>query len=193
MAQFDAAILSARISAISTWITGKLRSYAPMKPVVVISTMCICPIWHWTPSSATGSWSVFQQVFCAQRNHYDYFRSGEWRYWCQYLYFSWRLNWTRLLYFQIQYNIIVRTGRRTYPRYFKLEFAFNRAKFYARPRRNDPAKVELQAQVIELRLRGWSFPAIAKYLDISVGTAWNMFRHAVISSARLQREVVKKA
>lgn len=33
-------------SVISTWITGKLRSYAPMKPVVVISTMCTCPIWH---------------------------------------------------------------------------------------------------------------------------------------------------
>ena len=68
----------------------------------------------------------------------------------------------------------MRTGRRTYPRYFKLEFAFNRAKYIAQPRTFDPAKIELQAQVIELRLRGWSFPAIARHLDISVGTAWNL-------------------
>ena len=65
-------------------------------------------------------------------------------------------------------------SRRTYPGYFRIEFAFDRAKYYAQPRSVDPAKVELQAQVIELRLRGWSFPAIAKHLDISVGTAWNM-------------------
>ena len=80
----------------------------------------------------------------------------------------------KFIHFQIQYNIIVRTGRRTYPRYFKIKFAFNRAKYHAQPRSIDPAKVELQAQVIELRLRGWSFPAIAKHLGISVGTAWNM-------------------
>jgi hypothetical protein len=113
-------------------------------------------------------------VFCAQRNHYDYFRSGEWRYWCQYLYFSWRLNWTRLLYFQIQYNIIVRTGRRTYPRYFKIEFAFNRAKYIAQRRAVDSARLGLQAKVLELHSKGWSFPAIAKQLNISVGTAWNI-------------------
>ena len=82
-----------------------------------------------------------------------------------------------LIYFQIQYNIIVRTGRRTYPRYFKLEFAFHRAKYQSQPRPINPAKVELQAQVIKLRSKGWSFPAIAKYLDISVGTAWNMVRN----------------
>ncbi len=69
---------------------------------------------------------------------------------------------------------MLRTGRRTYPRYFRVEFAFDRAKYIARLHPIDPAKVELQAQVIELRLRGWSFPAIAKHLDISVGTAWNM-------------------
>ena len=68
----------------------------------------------------------------------------------------------------------MRTGSRTYPRYCKLEFAFNRAKRIAQPRTVDSAKIELQAQVIELRLVGWSFPAIAKYLDISVGTAWNL-------------------
>src|SRR2546423_1736195 len=79
-----------------------------------------------------------------------------------------------LLYFQIQYNIIVRTGRRTYPRYFKLEFAFNRAKYHAQPRPIDAAKLELQAQVIGLRSKGWSFPAIAKHLNTSVGTAWNL-------------------
>ena len=79
-----------------------------------------------------------------------------------------------LMYFQIQYNIIVRTGRRTYPRYFKLEFAFNRAKRIAQPRTVDPAKLELQTQVIELRSKGWNFPAIARHLDISVGTVWNI-------------------
>ena len=78
------------------------------------------------------------------------------------------------MYFKINYNIIVRTGRRTYPRYFRVEFAYNRAKYKAQPRLINPAKVELQAQVIELRLRGWSFPAIAKHLDISVGTTWNI-------------------
>ena len=68
----------------------------------------------------------------------------------------------------------MRTGRRTYPRYFRVEFAFNRAKYYLQPRLIDPAKVTLRAQVIALRSKGWSFPAIAKHLDISVGTAWNM-------------------
>ena len=81
-----------------------------------------------------------------------------------------------LLYFQIQYNIIDRTGRRTYPRYFKLKFAFNRAKYQPQPRSIDLAKVELQTQVIELRSRGWSFPAIARQLNISVVTAWNMVK-----------------
>jgi hypothetical protein len=80
------------------------------------------------------------------------------------------------MYFQIQYNIIVRTGSRTYPRYFKLQFAFNRAIYRTQPRLIDPAKVKLIAQVGELRSKGWSFPAIAKHLDISVGTAWNMGR-----------------
>ncbi len=83
-------------------------------------------------------------------------------------------NKVHLLYFQIQYNIIVRTGRRTYPRYFRIDFAFNRAKYRAQPRPINITKLQLQAQVIELRSKGWSFPAIAKRLDISVGTAWNM-------------------
>ena len=65
-------------------------------------------------------------------------------------------------------------GRRTCPRYFKLEFAFCRAKYAYQPRPIDPAKIELQAKVIELRLKGWSFPAIAKLFNISVGAAWNM-------------------
>jgi hypothetical protein len=83
----------------------------------------------------------------------------------------------RLLYFQIQYNIIVRTGRRTYPRYFRVEFAFNRAKYRAQPRPVDPEKVKLNAKALELRSNGWSFPAIAAHLGISVGTAWNMVKH----------------
>lgn len=74
----------------------------------------------------------------------------------------------------MQYNIIVRTGRRMYPRYFRVEFAFNRAKYPAQTRSIDPTKLKLQAQVIELRSKGCSYPAIAKILDISVGTAWNM-------------------
>ena len=83
---------------------------------------------------------------------------------------------TMYMYFQIQYNIIVRTGRRTYPRYFKLEFAFHRAKYQVQPRLIDPVKLGLQAKVIELRSEGWSYPAIAKYKDISVGTAWNLVK-----------------
>jgi hypothetical protein len=71
---------------------------------------------------------------------------------------------------------LLRTGRRTYPRYFKLEFAFARAKYINQPRPIDSAKKELQGKVIELRSEGWSFPAIAKYLNISVGTAWNIFQ-----------------
>ena len=70
----------------------------------------------------------------------------------------------------------MRKGRRTYPRYFKLEFAFNRAKYQAQSRPVDPAKVELQAQAIKLRSNGWSFPAIAARLRISVGTVWNMVK-----------------
>ena len=83
----------------------------------------------------------------------------------------------RLLYFQIQYNIIVRTGRCTYPRYFKLDFAFNRAKYKVQPRPVDPAKAELQIHVIEFRSKGWSFPTIVSHLGISVGIAWNMFNY----------------
>ena len=66
------------------------------------------------------------------------------------------------------------TGRRTYPRYFRVEFAFQRAKYQNQPCPIDPARMKLQAQVIELRSKGWSFPAIAKHLNISVGTVWNM-------------------
>ena len=68
----------------------------------------------------------------------------------------------------------MRTGRRTYPRYFKVEFAFSRVKYQPQPRVIDSTKVKLQAKVIELRSKGWSYPAIAKHLHISVGTAWNM-------------------
>jgi hypothetical protein len=75
--------------------------------------------------------------------------------------------------FYLGYTAVVPTGRRTYPRYFSVEFAFNRTKYTSQPRPIDPARVELQAQVIELRSKGWSFPAIAKLLNISVGTAWN--------------------
>ena len=83
------------------------------------------------------------------------------------------------MYFQIQYNIIVRMGRRMYPRYFKLDFAFHRAKYQNQPCPNDPAKLKLQAQVIELRSKGWSYPAIAKHLNISVGTAWNVAKRKI--------------
>ena len=69
---------------------------------------------------------------------------------------------------------MLRTGRRTYPRYFKLEFAFHRAKYQSQPRQSDPARAQLQAKIIELRSQGWSFPAIARHLGISVGTVWNM-------------------
>lgn len=72
------------------------------------------------------------------------------------------------------YKAVVPTGRRTYPRYFTFVFSFNRARYQAQPRPVDHVKVELQAHVIELRSKGWSYPAIAKHLDISVGTAWNM-------------------
>jgi len=63
-----------------------------------------------------------------------------------------------------------------YPRYFTVEFAFHRAKYTSQPHPVDPAKIKLQAQVVELRSRGWSFPAISKYLNNSVGTAWNISR-----------------
>jgi hypothetical protein len=76
--------------------------------------------------------------------------------------------------FKAEGTNIVPTGHRTYPRYFKLEFAFHRAKYVAQLRPIDSEKMELQTKVVELRLKGWSFPAIARYLDISVGTVWNM-------------------
>jgi hypothetical protein len=76
-------------------------------------------------------------------------------------------------------NRIVPTGRRTYPRYFKLVFTFNRAKYPAQPRPIDPEKIELQIKVIELRSKGLSYPAIAKFLNISVGTTWDLARHKI--------------
>ncbi len=44
----------------------------------------------------------------------------------------------------------------------------------SQPRPIDPAKIKIQEQVVELRSLGWSFPAIAKHLNISVGTVWNV-------------------
>ena len=41
----------------------------------------------------------------------------------------------------------------------------------------DPAKIELQVKVIELHSNGWSYPAIAKHLNIRVGTAWNLSKN----------------
>ncbi|MBA3868332.1 MAG: helix-turn-helix domain-containing protein [Anaerolineae bacterium] len=34
--------------------------------------------------------------------------------------------------------------------------------------------MELKAKVIELRSQRWSFPAIARHLDISVGIVWHI-------------------
>ena len=85
----------------------------------------------------------------------------------------------RLLYFQIQYNIIVRTGRRTYPRYFRVEFAFNRAKYRKLPRAVDPMKVELREKISELRSNGESYPEIAGRLGISVGNVWNIANYKI--------------
>ena len=65
------------------------------------------------------------------------------------------------------------------PRYFKLEFAFHRAKYQVHPRLIDPQKLKLKAEVVELRSQGWSFPAIARRLGISVGTAWNIANHQI--------------
>ena len=76
--------------------------------------------------------------------------------------------------FNLGYKAVVPTGRRTYPRYFRVEFAFNRAKYKAQPRPIDPTKLKLQAKVIELRTQGWSFAAIATRLNMSIGTVWNM-------------------
>jgi hypothetical protein len=85
--------------------------------------------------------------------------------------------WQRLHLSRI-YTVVL-SGRRTYPRYFKLEFAFHRAKYTSQPRHIDPAKIQLQAQVIDLRSKEWSFPAIAKHLNISVGTAWNLTKNKI--------------
>jgi hypothetical protein len=56
----------------------------------------------------------------------------------------------------------------------KLNLVLIEQKYTTQPRVVDREKIKLQSQVIELRSRGGSFPAIAKHLDISVGTAWNM-------------------
>ena len=47
-----------------------------------------------------------------------------------------------------------RMGRRTYPRYFKLEFAFRRVVYQIRSRIIDPTTAELQAHVVERRSQG---------------------------------------
>ena len=85
--------------------------------------------------------------------------------------------------FQVRYRTIVPTGHVPIRRYFKIEFVFNRAKYTAQPRPVDPEKRKLQAKAIELRSSGWSLPAIAKYLKISVGSVWNM-THANTSEHR---------
>lgn len=66
-------------------------------------------------------------------------------------------------------------GCRTYHRYFKLEFVVNRATHVSLPSPIDPAKLVLQAKVFELRSKRGSYPAIAKFLNIGLGTMWNMF------------------
>ena len=62
----------------------------------------------------------------------------------------------------------------TYLGYFRTECAFNRAKYRIHPHPIVSTSVQLQAQVIEFRSKGWSFPAIERHQDINVGTAWNM-------------------
>jgi hypothetical protein len=82
----------------------------------------------------------------------------------------------KLIYLNFKYSTIylLRTGCCTYPSYFRIEFVFQRAKYQSLPVTIDPSKLELQSKIVELCSNGWSFPAIARHLDISVGTVWNI-------------------
>jgi len=64
-------------------------------------------------------------------------------------------------------------GNEPYPRYFTRQFRVRRSKTEVRIRVESPEKVTLRERVRELRAQGLSYPAIARTLGISEGTAWN--------------------
>ena len=82
---------------------------------------------------------------------------------------------------QVMYRLIVLTGCRMYPRYLAIEFRVRRRRRIPLPRIENPQKILLYKQVLEFRRQGYSYPAIARQLGISVGTVWN---YANIPSTR---------
>ncbi len=68
-------------------------------------------------------------------------------------------------------------GNEPYPRYFARQFRVRRAKTEVRIWVESPEKAKLRERVRELRLEGLSYPAIARALGISEGTAWNYTNH----------------
>ena len=64
-------------------------------------------------------------------------------------------------------------GIEPYPRYFARQFRVRRAKTEVQIRVESSEKAKLRERVRELRAQGLSYPAIARALSISEGTAWN--------------------
>ena len=70
------------------------------------------------------------------------------------------------------------TGYAPLPRYFSLGFSIRRQRNKHVLRPDDSNTTRLRAKVLQLREEGMSYPAIAKALGISVGTAWNHIQRA---------------
>ena len=70
-------------------------------------------------------------------------------------------------------NRVAPTGYAPLPRYFSLRSDIRRQRNKHVLRPEDSTTIRLRAKARQLREEGMSYPAIAKALGISVGTAWN--------------------
>jgi hypothetical protein len=66
------------------------------------------------------------------------------------------------------------TGTPPSPRYFTASFRVRRVATKRRINIEQPQKAQLRMKAQELRNQGLSYPAIAKALEISVGSVWNL-------------------
>ena len=69
-----------------------------------------------------------------------------------------------------------------YPRYLMIEFKVRRRRRRLPIRSENPQKMLLYEQVVDLRRHGYSYPAIARELGISVGNAWNLAKERSYAS-----------
>ncbi len=71
-------------------------------------------------------------------------------------------------------QLVTPSGAVMYPRVFEFELVVQRLKRRRSPQPETPIRAALRKRAIQLREQGLSYPEIARELNISVGTAWNL-------------------